>query len=496
MMFIGGLIVALTIEYCNLHKRIALRVLLLVGASPRWLMFGFMATTAFLSMWISNTATTAMMVPIVEAVVTELFPQTNLGSNAEDASLSTSSSMSTVEAEKVDATEKLEDEKAVAHKDFDAEAEAKNNKRCQTLRVGMLLSVAYASNVGGTGSIIGSSPQLAFKQIFDSKFPDAYGVNFASWMAFNVPGMIINVLVAWLWLQFLYIGFRKDPNAEARESQVRKMIRQRYADLGPITFHEIATLFCFCVVVLLWFFRDPQFIPGWSELITNVHVDDATAAMIIVTVLFIIPAKPNFWPFRHHETGPRKPSEALITWPYIQAKLPWDIVLLLGGGFALSDASEKSGLSLWLGEQLAGLQSLPPFLIIFIICVMTATITEVASNTATANILLPILAELSLRIEVNPVYLMMPAAVTCSYAFMLPVATPPNAIVFGASGMKPIELIKAGFLMNLVCVVVICVMMQFYGDVLFDIYTFPDWAQNITTTPAPECIPPTPPTIF
>jgi len=158
---------------------------------------------------------------------------------------------------------------------------------------------------------------------------------------------------------------------------------------------------------------------------------------------------------------------------------------VVGAGFALSDASKVSGLSVWLGTKLTSLEVLPPFALMLVICIMTAAVTEVASNTATANIVLPIIAKMAEISHINPLTLMVPVAVTCSYAFMLPVATPPNAIVFAAAKMRPLDMIKAGFLMNFICVVVICTLMITFGDVMFDIYTLPDWAlQNVTISTA------------
>lgn len=500
MMFIGGLMLALAVEYCNLHKRIALGVLLTVGSSPRWLMLGFMLTTAFLSMWISNTATTAMMVPIVDAVVQELFkddeetvdtPQSTVGSveSLTNSSDSSAPDMSQSKEELI-AEEKLGNNQQVVINQvpMTPKEQAAEKERKRKIRVGCMMSIAYASNIGGTGSQIGSSPQLALKGILEKSFGSSTGLNFATWMAFNIPGMLINLLLAWLWIQLLFIGFRRVAD-NGRDKEVKQLLRNKYKDLGPMTFHEFAVLILFICCVLLWFFRSPEFVPGWASWIKGAHVDDATAVMLIMMFMFSIPAEPKFWCLRPKgETGPEKPSRALLDWKYVQDRLPWGIVLLLGGGFALSDACKESGLSTWLGEQLSGLSVLPPFAILFIVCVMTAMITEVASNTATANILLPVLSETSIAIGINPLYLMLPATVTCSYAFMLPVATPPNAIVFSAAKMDPLEMMKSGFLMNIFCVIVICVMTETLGVYMFDLYTFPDWAnQTDIVTTLPPC---------
>ncbi|XP_046440689.1 solute carrier family 13 member 5-like isoform X2 [Daphnia pulex] len=536
MMFIGGLMVALTIEHCNLHKRIALKVMLLVGASPRRLMLGFMFTTMFLSMWISNTATTAMMVPIVEAVVEELFKNNDDEEMERDVhmvpngSSEASSGDKTIDVDLNSVTCSTDDSvtyvgnscQQLAVSEIQRDNFSRMRNCCllsvaysaniggtgtligsgtnlvlkgvykessssvndpvyqRKLRTCFLMSIAYASNIGGTGSLIGSSPQLALKGLLNELYGSAPGLNFASWMGFNVPGMLINTFLAWIWLQYIFLGFRRETTDEnSKTAVIQRLIRKKYEELGPMTFHELATLILFILCVLLWFFRDPQFIHGWSNYLpVEVEIDDATAVMAIVMFLFIIPAKPQFWSSNvDKENGVHKPSPALLEWKYVQDNLPWGIVLLLGGGFALSDASKISGLSKWLVDQLGGLSSLPPFVVMLIICIMTATITEVASNTATANILLPILSEMAVTVKVNPLYLMLPATVTCSYAFMLPVATPPNAIVFAAGRMNTVDMVKAGFFMNIMCVVVICLMMVSFGGLIFQFDgSLPDWA--------------------
>ncbi|XP_046644936.1 solute carrier family 13 member 5-like isoform X3 [Daphnia pulicaria] len=500
MMFIGGLMVALTIEHCNLHKRIALKNMLLVGASPRRLMLGFMFTTMFLSMWISNTATTAMMVPIVEAVVEELYKNNDDEEMERDVhmvpngSSEASSGDKTIDVDLNSVTCSTDDSvtyvgnscQQLAVTEIQRSSSSVNDPVYQRkLRTCFLMSIAYASNIGGTGSLIGSSPQLALKGLLNELYGSAPGLNFASWMGFNVPGMLINTFLAWIWLQYIFLGFRRETTDEnSKTAVIQKLIRKKYEEMGPMTFHELATLILFILCVLLWFFRDPQFIHGWSNYLpVEVEIDDATAVMAIVMFLFIIPAKPQFWSGNvDKENGVHKPSPALLEWKYVQDNLPWGIVLLLGGGFALSDASKISGLSKWLVDQLGGLSSLPPFVVMLIICIMTATITEVASNTATANILLPILSEMAVTVKVNPLYLMLPATVTCSYAFMLPVATPPNAIVFAAGRMNTVDMVKAGFFMNIMCVVVICLMMVSFGGLIFQFDgSLPDWAvPNVT----------------
>lgn len=209
----------------------------------------------------------------------------------------------------------------------------------------------------------------------------------------------------------------------------------------------------------------------------KVTVGSATPAILMVCVVFALPTRYRFWPFQAWNKMPES-SPSLIDWKTIETRLPWGVILLLGGGFAVSDACEKSGLSRWLVQKLMVLVGMPGWLINVIICVSTAALTQVASNTATANVLLPILADLSLTICENPLYLIMPVALTASYAFMLPVATAPNAIVFGASTMTTGQMMKAGLGMNIITVITTLIAINTYAMPLFDLNSFPIWAQQ------------------
>ncbi|XP_064082050.1 Na(+)/citrate cotransporter-like isoform X4 [Macrobrachium nipponense] len=504
MMFLGGLTVAIAVEHCNLHKRIALFVILNVGQSPRRLMAGFMLTTMFLSMWISNTASTAMMVPIVDAILVELYATRSKKLPEENATaidLSANSGQNQLElspagengvtdghnAIDTNNHEVEKGDKLLTDEEIDA-ANAEVFRQRHIMRRTLLLGVAYSANVGGTGVVTGTSPNLVLMAVLQDSFSQPTGLNFATWMAFNVPGMILCVILAWVWLQVLFMGlFRKkspiQQSTPERTNAVRKLIRQKYKELGPMTHHEATVLTLFIILVLLWLFRAPEFVPGWSawfkDAFEGIEVDDATPAMLIVTLLFILPARLNFWCFRNpKDPGPPQPSPACMNWQVVHEKIPWGVVLLLGGGFAMAEGANKSGLSAWLGDQLVAFNVMPKEAIVFVVSLMTAMLTEVASNTATASILLPVLKEMALNINVNPLYLMLPAAVCCSYAFMLPVATPPNAIVFSAANMKSADMMKAGFLMNIICVVVITVMINTLGVALFDLQHMPPWANS------------------
>ncbi|CAG0890710.1 unnamed protein product [Darwinula stevensoni] len=515
MLFIGGITVAIAVEHCNLHKRIALRILLWIGASQKWLMLGFMLTTMFLSMWITNTATTAMMVPIVEAVLMEIY-RLSIGHAEQKENGNgpvTGSPRARVRKETTSyelnmplcSNESSEQQNVEENMEENMEenVEVEFKEGYQEARIQVLLAVAYSAGIGGTGTLTGTTPNLLLKGFVDDMYGSETGLNYGSWMAFNVPGMLLNVFFAWLWLHGIFLlaqwrERRKHPEksvasrSETTKAEIaaRAVIERKYTELGSMSFHECMTLILFVTLVLLWFFRAPQFITGWAEEITgdrDLYIGDATAAMLIGFLFFIIPAKPNFWCFRESSDKPSERSPALLTWRVVQEKIPWGLLLLVGGGFAVAQASEESCLSYFLGLQMGSLGSLPPASVVFIVTLMSAMITEVASNTATATILIPVLAQLAKVVKVNPIYLMLPATVACSYAFMLPVATAPNAIVYEATQMKTISMvrnanfiflyflaIKAGFVMNVICVAVINMMINTLGYGIFDFSQFPE----------------------
>ncbi|XP_062392512.1 Na(+)/citrate cotransporter-like [Sardina pilchardus] len=487
MLFVGGLMVAVAVEHWNLHKRIALRVLLLVGVRPALLMLGFMGVTAFLSMWISNTATTAMMVPIVQAVLEQLNRKSQGG---EEKTIPL--------PEAGEKAAEIDGQVVMNGMSMEMEHEVKREKEEQ-LRMckGLTLCVCYAASIGGTATLTGTGPNLVLSGQMSQLFPNNGDVvNFASWFAFAFPNMILMLILAWLWLQFVFIGFnfRKSwgcgVDKTEKEVAAYNVIREEHKKLGPMSFGEVSVLFLFLLLVVLWFTREPGFIDGWATHLFNSekeYVTDATVAVFVATLLFILPSRPprlfrfGSRRFDLDSERPREANPALLTWKVTQKKMPWSIVLLLGGGFALAQGSEASGLSLWLGNQMTPLQTIPPWAISIILCLLIGTFTECTSNVATATLFLPILASMCKSIHLNPLYVMIPCTLTSSFAFMLPVATPPNAIVFSYGYLKVSDMAKAGLMMNIIGILCISLAINSWGRVMFDLDTFPSWAN--TTVP-------------
>uniref|UniRef100_A0A8C2TJG3 Solute carrier family 13 member 2 n=1 Tax=Coturnix japonica TaxID=93934 RepID=A0A8C2TJG3_COTJA len=475
MLFIGGLLMAIAIENWNLHKRVALRVLLITGVRPALLLMGFMLVTAFLSMWISNTATTAMMVPIAQAVLDQLHKSEMQSEAASQVHENDNKAFELQE----------EPTKSNSIKEME-EKDEKHKKLCK----GMSLSICYAASIGGIATLTGTTPNLVLKGQVDEIFPNNDNViNFASWFSFAFPTMVVLLVLAWIWLQILYLGFNfpknfgcvRDPSAKTKDQQAYQIIKEENKKLGSMKFAEIAVLVLFILLVLLWFTRDPGFIPGWATVLFNKNdisfVSDATVAIFISVLLFVIPAEFSIKKQTGGKTKIRAPS-ALLNWKVVHEKMPWNIVFLLGGGFALAKGSEESGLSGWLGTKLTPLEKIPHPAIAFLLCLLIATFTECASNVATTTLFLPILASMAQSICLNPLYVMLPCTLSASLAFMLPVATPPNAIVFSYGHLKVIDMAKAGFVLNILGVLTINLAINTWASSLFQLNTYPSWANS------------------
>ncbi len=415
-LFIGGFIVALAMQKWDLHKRIALKIIMLIGASPSKVILGFMAATAFLSMWISNTATTMMMIPIAMAIISKL--ENNAGS-----------------------------------------------KSISKLSIGLLIGIAYAASIGGVATLIGTPPNLSFSRILKIYFPASPEITFAGWFVFGFPFALIFLFIAWRLLVWMYARGQKAIKTD------RSIFKEEYRRLGKIGYEETVVLGAFVLLAVLWLLRKNinigSFeIPGWTSIMpVSGFIDDGTIAIFIALLLFLVPSR-------------QKKGGRIMDWK-TAVRLPWGIVILFGGGFALASGFKESGLAIWMGGQLTGFSQFPPLLIIGGICLMMTFLTELTSNTATTEMILPILGSLAVAIQLNPLLLMIPATLSASCAFMLPVATPPNAIIFGTNRIRIKDLVRTGILLNLIGVVLITLSVYFLGPYVFNINLseFPIWAK-------------------
>ena len=420
VLFLGGFMIALTMEKWNLHRRIALNIIHAVGGGPARIVLGFMIAAAFLSMWISNTATAVMMVPIGLAICLQI------------------------------------------------ESEA-GQEGARHLSVGLMLGIAYGCTVGGLTTLVGTPPNLSFVRIFEILFPDAPAIAFGQWLIMAFPVGLIMLFVAWFLITHV---LHRVPEGVTIDRAVMEKERQ---GLGAISFEERAVLGVFAATALLWVFRvDLQLgfltVPGWSRLLPDAAlIDDGTVAIAMASILFFIPAR--------NRTG----GATRVMGPDVIPRLPWNIVLLFGGGFALAAGFQETGLAQLIGNQFDVLASVPVFVMILLVCAALTFLTEFTSNTATTEMILPILASVAVATGTHPLVLMIPATLSASCAFMMPVATPPNAIVFGSDRITVGEMARAGIFLNLIGVLVIATVVFTVGLHVFGIdpAVVPEWARSM-----------------
>ncbi|MBT6250210.1 MAG: SLC13/DASS family transporter [Nitrospina sp.] len=407
-LFLGGFMIALAMEKWNFHKRLALWIISLMGTDPQRIVLGFMVATAFLSMWISNTASTMMMLPVAMAVVRQI---------AIDASLN----------------------------------EEKNPDSQKTIENGLglvlMLGLAYSASIGGVGTLIGTPPNIVFAGFYKNLFPDNPEISFFQWMMLAVPIVIVFIPLVWVYLcRFVSPVPLKNISAGSHE-----IIQQELDDLGSMNHAEKIVAGVFCLTAFLWIFRKPilmgEFvIPGWSGLFAHPkYLHDSTVAMAMGVLLLIFPVNGIKGLDLHG-----KREYFALDWNTVQSKVPWGILILFGGGFALASGFGASGLDKWIGDKLTGVAGWPLWLMVLVVCLSVTFLTELTSNTATTTMILPILGLSAVAVNIHPLLFMVPATLAASFAFMLPVATPPNAIVFGSGWVGVPQMSRAGFALNFI----------------------------------------------
>ncbi|XP_074857269.1 solute carrier family 13 member 4 [Carettochelys insculpta] len=544
LLLMGVICVAASVEKWNLHKRIALRMVMMAGAKPGMLLLCFMCCTTILSMWLSNTSTTAMVMPIVEAVLQEL-----VKAEEEHEVIDTEGNTISEERDPIGLSEKhgqvsveLIFTNDAATTDFSSLVHTKNmngvhmianpigtvnpkNKGQHLPQAQLLvlppnprdldlnskyqyqsrhdhmvckclsLSISYAASIGGLTTIIGTSTSLIFLEYFNNHYPNADVVNFGTWFLFSFPICLIMLVLTWFWMHWLFLGcnFKETCSVSKkkktkREEMSERRIQEEYEKLGDITYPEMVTGFFFILMTLLWFTREPGFVPGWSSFFEKKgYRTDATVSVFLGFLLFLIPAKrPCFGKKDEGDGGNAtdiNSTEPIITWKDFQKTMPWEIVVLVGGGYALAAGCKTSGLSTWIGRQMLSLSSLPYWAVTLLACILVSMVTEFVSNPATITIFLPILCSMSEALHINPLYTLIPVTMCISFAVMLPVGNPPNAIVFNYRHCQIKDMVKAGLGVNLIGLVVVMVAINTWGISLFHLDTFPDWAMvsNVTS---------------
>lgn len=386
-LYLGGFILAVAIERWNLHRRIALHIINAIGSKASYLILGFMLATAFLSMWISNTATTVMMLPIAIAITNQIIEQ-----NESD------------------------------------------NQSTTSFSKAIMLSIAYSASIGGIATLIGTPPNLVLAGVLENTY--AIKIGFFEWMTFAFPVSMILLFICWKYLTGIAFKLRHTKFTDGND-QLKEMI----VKLGKFSYEEKMVGLVFLFAALGWIFRGllEKVIPG---------LDDTIIAICAALLLFLIPSK-------------KGNQKKLLTWKEA-VKIPWGIIILFGGGMALAKGFTETGLANWIAAQITLFEGVTVIVFILLVAALVNFLTEVTSNLATTAMLLPILAPVALSFNMHPFLIMIAVTLSASCAFMLPVATPPNAIVFGSNYLKVSDMVKKGFLMNIISIIFITLAVYFF----------------------------------
>lgn len=415
LFFLGGLTIAAGVERWGLQRRLALHMMARLGSSPRRIVLGFTVATAAISMWTSNAATTMMMLPLAVAVL-----------------------------------EHFEGQGLETHRH---------------LGPALMLTVAYAASIGGIGTPVGTPPNLILIGALHRLFPDAPPLGFAGWTAMATPMVVVLVPLTWLYLT--RVAFRVPATAPGGDLGV---VRTQLQALGPMSRPERRMLAVFATTAGLWFLRGDVDIgiatlPGWSRLLpASAAADDTTVAIAMAILLFILPSG---------DGGSRLLGGDWVT------RIPWGVLVLLGGGFALAAGVESSGLAAWLAEHLRSIGGMPPILLVLTVAALLTVLTEFTVNTAIAALMMPILAATALGLDVDPRLLMVPATISASLGFMMPGGTAPNAMVFASGRLTVPQMVRAGFGLDLLAILTVTVLFYLIGMPVLGITpgATPPWAR-------------------
>ncbi len=408
-LFMGGFLIALALERCNLHLRIALNIVKMTGTKPNKIILGFMFATAFLSMWISNTATTVMMLPIATSVLALLDSQEG------------------------------------------------NSKGMENFALTLLLGIAYAATIGGCGTIIGTPPNTVFASIIHKLYN--YEISFGQWAMFGIPFAFTLLMANYvIMVHWLY------PNRLGDFKQIGEVIDLKIKDLGRMTKAEKLTLTIFLVTALLWIFRD-LLNHYFGSIGIKVKLDDTMIAIAGGLAVFLTPL--------HWEKG-----EFLMQWEDTR-KMPWGILMLFGGGLSLSSALDQSGVIQLIGNAVGSYSYLNIWVIVSILVILGVFMSEVMSNVAMVAVMTPVVAALAIGMKQNPLLFTIPVTLAASCAFMLPMGTPPNAIVFASGKIKFFQMVKVGFVLNWVGIILMIAISQTFLLWIFgiEIGKLPDWVK-------------------
>lgn len=426
-LFMGGFFLAYAMEKWGLHKRLAYRIIMFTGNTPAKILMGIMLTTYVLSNWVSNTATVMMLIPAVMAII--------------------------------------------GQKEIYSEGNRKG------ISAAMLVGLSFSATIGGMGTLVGTPPNMIFAGMYASQFPNGQPVTFLNWMAFGIPFSLTLLVVCYFILKKMFIPAKHNIAFDM------SYIEQEHKKLGKIKYEEKIVLTVFLSTVVLWFFRetiDLGFItiPGWTKLVGTAapYIKDSTVVIFTSFFLFLIPSRnvalqpANAGAPDDFETKEAS-QENLLEWKDV-ARLPLNIILLFGCGFAMAKGFEASGLSKVIATGLQGLQGMPVPLILLGVAILVTVLSEFASNTASIQLVLPIIIPLAASLGLNPLLLMLTATFSASLGYMLPVATAANTIVYGTGDVDARDMIRAGIILDIAGIILLLLFMLTLGNWIYGFKIF------------------------
>ncbi|XP_077984620.1 Na(+)/dicarboxylate cotransporter 3-like [Glandiceps talaboti] len=442
VLFLGIVMLVSAIEKYQLHRRIALRVLLLAGSDPKWLLLALMSVVGFLSMWILNVPLLIMMLPIVKALVEEL------------------------------------------------EKSKPQNDRCETC---FYIGLTYAAAIGGAASLFGVITQIIMLSLLEREYGPEGKVSFGTWMLFSLPVQIVCLLICWAWLTFFYLFKCKccrkevsvkgtpehsDRNTEDDEVNITHVLRQQYDSLGSIKWAEVVLLIVFGCLILVWFFENPSFMDGWRSFFKPGYVTNATITMGIVSVCFILPrTRPSC-----NVNDIASEYKPLLDWKHVQKNIDWGILLFAGALLSLSEAMKVSGLDKVIGQHFEIIQDWSPWIVLLGATLIGIVCTEFVSSSMLLTILLPVLESTAANQGVHPYYYILGTTLCLNFSFCLPAGNLANAIVVTGGYVKLPQLIKSGIIMNIVGLIVVNIAMNTYARYVLQLDTIPEWALPMNDT--------------
>ncbi|CAK9300592.1 unnamed protein product [Gordionus sp. m RMFG-2023] len=548
MLFFASLVIAQAIETVNLHRRLALNLLYLSGSKPIWLLLGFLGTTFFISMWINNTATSALMTPIACGVMEEFkrihalivkgadkvaFKGDHRNSQQGIKGRDSIEKNNQQPMENIAASSPLVTKGGLenrtpnngsislqllrpspmhyrhprgletttdSHLNIETLNPKENSEDSSTrfsfryqmdeslvpINKAIFIAVAYAANLGGTASLTGTGPNLIMTGLMTQLFGEKAQVSFDKWLLYSFPGAFIILILMWIFLGMYFFGIRQTyreicTNKKNQDAfDARPYIKVQLNNLGRMKDQEIAVASTFVLLIFIWVLKKPRFIPGWQSFFKDDYVNDTTPALILAILYFIMPTDFSTLKLNLNRDEEKEPNyipyKPILTWERVQVRLLWDIIFLFGGGMAIAAGFKASGLSQTLVDSFGVFKNYNPILIVLIFIIFTSFITELLSNISTASILVPLMSEMAVSLKVHPHYFVFPVTLASSYSFMLPIATGPNAIVFTAGNLSFWDMLKPGFVVNFIGILVSFCSINSYAKLVLGTDKYPDWA--------------------